>query len=208
MPDSTWFEYWLNEYEKIQTKTIEAYGITLRELFTRLRHDFEDNNSLLNEKLFRKGLDHRNSLLQFRLWEYGLFEVINITYSLMIGLYFQIIRELRFILESWVLAYHIDNLYPSATLDEKISKKEVNLFGRKLFSTAFSRDSLIYNHFYELFRELCKMVHPSPKELERFRLKPFIERTIETTPFYDEKKLEMCIKYIERVHKTLLLLIK
>ena len=84
---------------------------------------------------------------------------------------------------------------------------QLDLHGKNLFHAALTEDSPLCNRFHGLFLELCKIVHPSPKELERLSHKTFIERTIETTHFYDEKKLKMCIKYIERVHTTLLLLI-
>ena len=87
--------------------------------------------------------------------------------------YHQAIREMRFLLESWLQAYYIDREYPKNTKEEKIKLLEENerqedgrWYGSHLFSIALT-GKLKKKVKYLYFGKLSKFVHSSSEELKR-----------------------------------------
>lgn len=202
-----WADYSIDEFTRVQEQCYTEFEDVLNELYDRLILESIQKNGEYRKRIQSINLDYEDSLILYRIAEYGLKQLNGILYNISIGLYHQVIRELRFLLESWVVAIYVDRYYPLDDLSEKICRNEVNLRGKKLFRKAFNftnESNLTYQKFINTYKKLSRTVHTSKDELERFNTTERAERMIETMLNYDREQVEYCIELLEEVHHLLM----
>ena len=130
-------------------------------------------NGLLCYKLLNANQKLDESLLYFRFQEFPL-QIYWLMYSIASGAIHTAIRELRFILESWTRACHVDQKFPGLSLldkrEKQIGLKFNNRYKKKRIIEEGSVNSFpdsIKKISADLWTELNKFSHPDPKELER-----------------------------------------
>lgn len=104
------------------------------------------------------------------------------------GAYHQLIRELRFILDSFAQAYYLDKNY--ATMEEKIhvvEKEEFQLFGGKLTRKL---DLALQNEILTIYRTLSKYEHSSYEEMRSAILEGKVDDRILFV--FDKELFEKC----------------
>jgi len=110
--------------------------------------------------------------------------------------YHQVIRELRFILDSIIQAYYVDKRHPASDMQCKLEiVKEIEyLYGSDLIDKT---DLSHKHHLKKLYGELCKYVHSSYKELLSSRPKdPKKIAGLEFEP--DPDMMKLCLSFVNR----------
>ncbi|MFX0174275.1 MAG: hypothetical protein ACFE9L_20535 [Candidatus Hodarchaeota archaeon] len=189
-----------NRFKEVQEKTIEAHQQEIVSLIRVFNEDYYRYLGVYKRKLGEFGLDRLESLLQACLWEYYL-ESRWILYSIVSGCYHQAYREMRFLMESWAQAYHIDQIYIKKTFEEKVKCDELRLYGKRLIYKAFY-ESNFASELYNLYNELSKFVHGSKEELEKYS---GIEHPLNIVgPFYDRVEFVRCLNHLKQLHEYLM----
>lgn len=110
--------------------------------------------------------ERKNSFIILRLIEMQNL-ILWVWFATMCGRYHSAIRELRYILDSFLQAYWLDTNHPDSKLALKfeiLSKNEMALYGGKLIEKlGVPQDKK--EHIKILYRELSKYSHSSVKEL-------------------------------------------
>ena len=121
------------------------------------------------------------------------------------GGYYLAIRELRCLLESIVQAYYIDIKYPDidvsgklAVLNEMMDVGRNASFGTGLIKRASPPDQA---KIIDLYRKLCKFVHPTVAQMEQILGSPESDRRIVELlkPTYDHELFEQCCQFSKQV---------
>ncbi len=133
-------------------------------------------NTLFQQKLKNMDISTRESLLLHRYWEYGDQMAFNIIFLISSGRYHLAIREMRFVLESFVHAFCVDKTYETYLLENKIEILEtdgIRFYNKKdLFRITFQNFITIENLGIEMhmfYKELSGKVHASYEELVDLR---------------------------------------
>lgn len=116
---------------------------------------------------YKEDEEHKNSLVNFYLSSIQK-SLVMIQYFVLRGVYRVVLRELRYMLESMVLAYYIDQEHPNAGIDCKIEiQKEVteHLYGSRLIDSLENFDNK--KQIKEIYRDLSDYIHPTLQELGR-----------------------------------------
>ncbi|MFW9996494.1 MAG: hypothetical protein ACFFD4_30905 [Candidatus Odinarchaeota archaeon] len=197
-----------SQFDLVENQTYHQHEDEIAELLNDIRKGTSYRIRDLLKNLHGIGLDESDSLLFTRTIEY-FGQVNGIFLSIISGLYHQAMREMRFLIESWVLAYYIDKKYPLDTLKEKIEVDDdsTNLYGNRLLARVFGPEkSDNKTKFQKIVNELNKVVHPSKKELKRY-IKS-VDGTF-TGPqfFYQKEMVDRCLVLLREVHDLLMLLL-
>lgn len=148
-----------------------------------------------------QGLDPNASLLHFRFLEYP-HQTYWLFNSVSSGAVHAAIREMRFILESWVRGYYIDRKYSNLNLKEKIDKQK----GLK-FNSYKRKGVLIEEGCVErllptlrekvkiLWKKLNSFTHPDPSELDRLKLNSLKGAIFEFT----KTDLKICLDHLKKL---------
>jgi|SRR6185312_3989466 len=113
------------------------------------------------------------------------------------GDYHQVIRELRFILESMIQAYYLDMEYQESDIERKleiVKKSEKDSYGSRLIN------KLSINHkeeIKELYSTLSKYTHSSYKELESILRGGKVGLSVAS--YFDEELFNQCEVLTHRV---------
>lgn len=115
------------------------------------------------------------------------------------GAYHTVIRELRFIFESFVQAYYIDKEHPNSNLECKLEiVKEIDiLVGTKLINKTNLANKEKLNRLYS---ELCKYVHASHEELQGISHSKVIFS-------YDRELFDKCYIFTNKVIDTIIFIL-
>lgn len=206
------FEYLISEFRQVKNKSmkhedysilIDLYNFIAIDLHGPILAEFEDKREkITNSLLYQRYLDIS------RLFVWAIFCV----YS---GAYRSAIRELRFIMESFILSYYLDKEYPNLTVWEKMGadipetdweKFGVDkLYGRKLII----EKARLNEEIYHLFKRLSKYVHSSIEELSDLLEWMENEGMVRTSFDYDENLFEKCVGFsIEVIDSLIFVLIQ
>lgn len=115
----------------------------------------------------------------------------------MYGSYRPLIRELRFIMESFMQAYYLDKSYPQRGISwklELLSKKERELFGSRLIDKldlSFKKD------MKKIYQYLSKYQHSTYEELKPSIIRGNVEERI--LPTYDKTLFNKCKNFTNKV---------
>ena len=122
------------------------------------------------------------------------------------GIYDNAVRDLRYILESFLQAYYVDREHPHASMECKLEiLKEIDkLAGRRLIER-LDISKRYQEQIKKLYSELCKWVHPSYKEWQKIIEEGEIGSKI--TFNYDKKLFEECGELTDRVINTIVFLL-
>jgi len=156
------------------------------------------DNCLGREKLL-------NSCLGFRLFQLNK-ELIWLWLECTSGIYDSAIRNLRYILESFLQAYYVDKEHPNANMECKLEiLKEIDkLVGRRLIEN-LELDGKYKKQIRFLYDDLCKFAHPSFKEWQKIIEEGKINSKV--TFRYDKDSFEECIKFTDRVMDIIVFLL-
>lgn len=146
-----------------------------------------------------------NSCLEFRLTQLNK-ELLWFWLESTSGVYDNAVRDLRYILESFLQAYYTDKEHPNANMECKLEiLKEIDrLFGERLI------DNLDLSKKYKkqikiLYSDLCKYTHPSYKEWKKIIKEGKVSPKI--TFVYDKELFEECIGFTDRVIDVIVFLL-
>lgn len=159
--------------------------------------------------LFIPFLDHdpglEDSLFKFRFFELDK-QLQWLYFSIMTGSYHQSIRELRYILESFLQAYYIDKNHSTASMNCKLEVlKEVELYGFNIISKNPDLKKKNKKELNSLYSHLSKHVHSSYEKLSPVIEKDEFEHNV--TFKYNPRMLEECINILQRTMDAIFLLI-
>lgn len=153
-----------------------------------------DQRSSLNDSLFKFRFIELSKQLQ---WLY---------FSIITGSYYQSMRELRYILESFFQAYCIDKNHPTSNMERKLEiLKEVELYGFKLIGKNSDLKKKDKEELKSLYSHLSKHTHSSYEKLSPVFEKYEFEQNI--TFRYNPRMLEECIHFLQRTMDAIFLLI-
>jgi hypothetical protein len=147
------------------------------------------------ELMREKKKEAENSLTFFRLL-FSYREMQWITDAINQNAYHQAIRELRFVLESFVQAYYVDKNHMGTDIKCKMEiVKEIEcLFGAKLID---GTDLKKKNELNALYGELCDYVHGTFKELS-FSMPKNYEAIAKLEFIYDKEMADVCWDFVNR----------
>lgn len=146
-----------------------------------------------------------NSCLGFRLTQLNK-ELLWFWFECTSGVYDNAFRDLRYILESFLQAYYVDEGHQDATMECKLEiLKEVDrVTGRKLIDRLHV-DGKYKDQIKALYSELCKYIHPSYEEWKRLIREGKVDSKI--TFHYDKELFEESIRYTDRVIDVIVFLL-
>lgn len=160
---------------------------------------------LSGQFLIDQGTGSGNNLFKFRFIELDK-QLQWLYFSIMTGSYHQSIRELRYILESFLQAYYIDKNHPKANMECKLEiLKEVELYGFKLISKNPDLKRKDKKELNSLYSQLSKHIHSSYEKLSPIFEKDEFEHNIRFK--FNRRMLEECIKLLQRTIDAIFLLI-
>lgn len=130
-----------------------------------------------------------NSMLVLRLMELQK-TLVWLEFCALYGSYFPLIRELRFILESFLQAYYFDKNFPNKSIEDKfhtLDEDELEYYGRKLREKV---DLKNIDDIKKIYSHLSKYEHSSPLELKR----TIMDGNVNERLFfeYDKKMFGLC----------------
>jgi hypothetical protein len=174
-------------------------------------------NHIFQNELKNKKIEPFNSLLLHRYWEYEMKSVFIILLLICSSSYNTSIREMRFVLESFIHAFCIDKEFPSLSLKEKLQKLELigkeknwkikkNLFLANFGKFTEQEKAQEYYSFYT--KDLSELVHASYGELVNLREQIFDMREehgfMGITSVFNKERLNESLKLFSKLHKFLI----
>lgn len=146
-----------------------------------------------------------NSCLGFRLLELNK-ELLWLWLECTSGMYDNAVRDLRYILESFLQAYYTDKKHQNASMECKLEILEEidDLTGGRLINR-LDIPERYKQRIKTLYSDLCKYVHPSHKEWEKIIKEGKIRPKL--TFEYDKELFEESIEFTDRVIDAIVFLL-
>lgn len=196
MKEDKLFNFLLEKFEGINRETLENDEESFSRTISHMNVYFElmpflsintDNSSLFEFRYLE--LQKQLPLLHFTITS---------------GLHYQSIRELRYILESFIQAYYLDKNHPKETIDSKLEiLKDNRLFGSRLIDNI--TDLKYKRELKILYRGLSKHVHSSYEKLMPVFNYDELEHNIQFS--FNERMLNESVEFMDRTFDAIFFLV-
>jgi len=197
MKEDKLFNFLLEKFEGINRETLENDEENFSRTISHMNVYFELTLPFLSIN------PDNSSLFKFRYLELKK-QLPLLHFTITSGLHYQSIRELRYILESFIQAYYLDKNHPKGNMDFKLEiLKDNRLFGSRLIDNI--TDLKYKKELKTLYSGLSKHVHSSYEKLMPVLNYDELEHNIQFS--FNERMLNESVEFMDKTFDAIFFLV-